>query len=78
MGREITDPRGREIAEKVQKIFKSKILPPQEEIDMVWEEAKEYMRTLPTSAERGAFYWRSLLEGFFLLTTESRGDKEEQ
>ena len=45
----------------------------QKEIDLVWDEAIAYIRTLP-KRERGGFYWNSGLECLFLLTTESKGD----
>lgn len=44
----------------------------QEEIDAVWQEATEYIRSLPEK-ERGGFYWQSGLECLFLLTSESHG-----
>lgn len=46
---------------------------PQEEIDALWEEAMEFIRSLPEN-QRGGFYWNSGgLECLFLFTSESRG-----
>lgn len=46
----------------------------QEEIDALWAEAMDFIKTLPKE-KRGGFYWRSGLECLFLFTSESKGDK---
>ncbi len=47
----------------------------QEEIDAIWAEAMMFIKTLPKE-KRGAFYWNSGLEAFFLLTAEAKGESE--
>lgn len=44
----------------------------QEEIDIIWDEAMEFIETLPKD-KRGNFYWNSGLECLFLFTSEAKG-----
>ena len=63
---------GQRIRAKVAQTLRNAEKLSQAEIDGVWNEAKEFMKTLPDK-KRGAFYWNSGgLECLFLLTTESK------
>lgn len=62
---------GQRVKEQILRAFNSSENLTQKEIDDIWFKAKSYVLTLP-EAERGGFYWRSGMEAFFLLTTESK------
>ena len=62
----------REIRAKVSAALKNVQNLSQEEIDAIWQEATDFIRSLPED-ERGGFYWNSGgLECLFMFTTESR------
>lgn len=64
---------GQQIKRRVLAAFNSAENFTQEEIDTVWKEAMTFIKTLPEE-KRGAFYWNSGLEAFFLLTSEAKGE----